>query len=547
MKKLLSTVLVALFSVAACTLPVSAHTAHVNDGETPQFNGATSANAFGDLLDWNGVVFGNAEEIIDLEGTLAVGGSFSSSRGLSINHGANGSAPAVTDDVALLVNNNVNINGYGDVQGQTVVGNADGNTYRLTNITPDATTNGSYTVANTADYFANAQSTANAAKAAVNALPANGTYEAAYGTYTFAGNADANTVVYNVADSAFNRYLFDFTIADGQTIIVNFTSADKISFTNGGFSINGNTDPAYLRGFNRNIILNIANAGEIEMASSELYGILLAPNAVLTGSNASVCGTSILNGLTGLNGFELHVGSNNSFIPAVPASTPEDDPAPAEETGEKVTIRVDVPKKMAVAFEDGSVCYGGEMKEFIVGKEYLFQMCAVNWENGIYDGQNNGIAGTVVYRMIVMHQDAFNELAKAAKEDHERYIVKGIDIIDTVDKKIIVNCDAEDTHLETDVNTFFAAYRFHFEGADYDKKTGIEKVINNPLESLSVNLPIGSTITCDAYFGDEKVASSDVFITRNSGEGIYDNELLTSVNDYTWNTGAVPVLEETAR
>ena len=110
-----------------------------------------------------------------------------------------------------------------------------------------------------------------------------------------------------------------------------------------------------------------------------------------------------------------------------------------------------------------------------------------------------------------------------------------------------MNGDAEDTHLETDVNTFFAAYRFHFEGADYDKKTGIEKVINNPLESLSVNLPIGSTITCDAYFGDDKVASSDVFITRNSGEGIYDNELLTSVNDYTWNTGAVPVLEETAR
>lgn len=225
---------------------------------------------------------------------------------------------------------------------------------------------------------------------------------------------------------------------------------------------------------------------------------------------------------------------------------PEEPAVPVEPVaeGEKVSIRIDAPQKMAVAFPDGTVYYGGEMKEVVVGQEYPFQMCAVNWDNGIYDGQDNGIAGTVVYRMVVEHQDKFNEIAKAAKEEPGRYIVKGIDVIDTVEKKIIVNCDAEDTHLETDVNTFFAAYRFHFTDEDYDKKTGIEKVINTPLESLSVNLPIGSTITCDAYYGDAKVASNDVFITKNSGEGIYADEFLTSVNDYTWTVGAVPVLEE---
>lgn len=210
------------------------------------------------------------------------------------------------------------------------------------------------------------------------------------------------------------------------------------------------------------------------------------------------------------------------------------DPEEPEEEGEKVGIRIDAPLKMAVAFEDGTVYYGGEMKEVVVGKEYLFQMCSVNWDNGVYDEEGNGIRGTVVYRMEVVHQNDFNELAAAAKEDPERYTVKGIDIIDNVEKKIIVNCDASDTHLETDVNNFFMAYRFHFAGEDYDKQTGIDQVINTPLESLSVNLPLGSTITCNAYNSYVKVGSADVFITNNSGEGIYDDELLTSVNDFTW-------------
>ena len=201
---------------------------------------------------------------------------------------------------------------------------------------------------------------------------------------------------------------------------------------------------------------------------------------------------------------------------------------------EKVQIRVDAPLKMAVAFEDGTVCYGGEMKEFVVGKEYMFQMCSVNWDNGTFDGIDNGIRGTVVYRMIAVHRDDFLERARAAKENPERYTVKGIDIIDNEAKLIIVNCDADDTHLETDVNNFFMAYRFHFEHEGYGKTTGIEKVVNTPLESLSVNLPLGSTIACDAYVGGDKIDSADVFVANNSGEGVYDDELLTSVNEYTW-------------
>ena len=219
----------------------------------------------------------------------------------------------------------------------------------------------------------------------------------------------------------------------------------------------------------------------------------------------------------------------------IKASTPDDSDTPGEPADEgKAGLRIDVPLKMAVIFEDGTVYYGGEMKEVTVGKEYAFQMCSVNWDNGVLDDNGNGIRGTVVYRMEVVHQNEFNALAKAAKEDPGRYTVKGIDIIDNTGKKIIVNIDAKDTHLETDVNNFFMAYRFHFESGDYNKQTGIDQVINTPLESLSVNLPLGSTITCNAYHNYEKVNSADIFITNNSGEGVYEDELLTSVNDYTW-------------
>ena len=203
-------------------------------------------------------------------------------------------------------------------------------------------------------------------------------------------------------------------------------------------------------------------------------------------------------------------------------------------TGDTATIRIDVARKMAVAFADGTVYYGGEMKEVVTGEEYAFQMCTVNWETGLYD-ETNGLLGTVVYRMIPVHTAQFLKTAKEARLDAERYTVKGIDVIDNTDKIIYVNVDAEDTHLETDVNNFFMAYRFTFDAEEtFDMLTGIEGVVE-PAESLSVNLPLGSTIACDAYVDGVKVATENIFITHNSGVGVYDDVYLTSVNDYVWN------------
>ena len=76
------------------------------------------------------------------------------------------------------------------------------------------------------------------------------------------------------------------------------------------------------------------------------------------------------------------------------------------------------------------------------------------------------------------------------------------------------------------------AYRFKFSKGDYNKQTGIDKVVydtgkehvntledfryNKPLESLSVNLPLGSTVSANAYKNYEKIGDADVFIEIDS-------------------------------
>lgn len=207
--------------------------------------------------------------------------------------------------------------------------------------------------------------------------------------------------------------------------------------------------------------------------------------------------------------------------------TPTSQTEPPEETGEKVAMRIATARRMAVRFEDGNFYYNNDTMDVQVGKEYKFQICSVNWENGKCDDNGNGIKGTVVYTLKVVHQKDFIELRKQALKDPDRYTVKGIDIIDNDNKTIIVNCDAENFHLETDVNNFFMAYRYHFTKGDYNKQTGIKQVVDPPLESLSVNLPLGSTIQSDAYKDFKQIDSKNVFIER--GE-----DLALSYTDYYW-------------
>lgn len=184
-------------------------------------------------------------------------------------------------------------------------------------------------------------------------------------------------------------------------------------------------------------------------------------------------------------------------------ATTDDDPQPSKNT---VKGSIVCPKKMSVRFEDGTVYYGGESIDLEIGKEYKFQMCSNDWDTDTYTDDGHGICGTVVYTVRV--SDRYDERSYDA--DTKTFVLpKG------------------DPVLRTDVNKCFMAYRYHFK-TDYNKQTGIKQVVNTPLESLSVNLPLGSTITSDAYIAYKQVGSADVFIEN-------DEDLTISYTDYRWN------------
>lgn len=190
----------------------------------------------------------------------------------------------------------------------------------------------------------------------------------------------------------------------------------------------------------------------------------------------------------------------------VSEGTAEPEPEPDPGAGEKITLGIVTPHKMSVRFEDGKIYSSGDSLELEIGKTYRFQMCSNNWETGIYDDNGNGLCGTVVYSVRV--SDRYDE--RSYDESTKTFVLpKG------------------DPVLRTDVNSCFMAYRYHFSKGDYNKQTGIQGVVDTPLESLSVNLPLGSTVRSDAYKSFKLIDTKNVFIERNE-------DLTISYTDYYW-------------
>lgn len=179
---------------------------------------------------------------------------------------------------------------------------------------------------------------------------------------------------------------------------------------------------------------------------------------------------------------------------------------PEQGTGEKISLGIVTPQKMSVRFEDGKIYHTGDTLEIEIGKTYRFQMCSNNWDTDTYDDQGNGLCGTVVYSVRVSNR--FDE--RSYDESTKTFVLpKG------------------DPVLRTDINSCFMAYRYHFVQGDYNKQTGIKNVVNTPLESLSVNLPLGSTVQSDAYQAMKQIDSKKVFIEQAE-------DLTVSYTDYYW-------------
>lgn len=201
----------------------------------------------------------------------------------------------------------------------------------------------------------------------------------------------------------------------------------------------------------------------------------------------------------------------------------------------KANLQIVTPLAMAIRLEDGSVYYSGDYVQVEVGKDYHFQMCSVDWStrddngekkihkpyetfypeetasqhvnHGIYSDEGLGLCGTVVYTFRLSEEPgtySYNEATKTFVLPEGDYV------------------------LRTDTNKCFMAYIFQFESGDYNKQTGIDNVVydtgkehvntledfryNKPLEYLSVNLPLGSTVTAKAYNNYEYIGQADVFI-----------------------------------
>lgn len=238
---------------------------------------------------------------------------------------------------------------------------------------------------------------------------------------------------------------------------------------------------------------NVYAGGNVTLQSSgEITGLVYAPN-----SDTRMLGSVKLSGqlvtrILDMNGNTRIVYGKTTGLPSDVeqelvnggGSKPDETPG-----GETVTISVVVPRRMSVRMADGAVLKNGDTFTMPKYGTVQFQMCTNNWDTDTYTDGGQGIAGTKVYSYT-----------------HEKN---------------------KDNVMRVDTNTYFMAVRFHFVKGDYEKLTGIDQVLSTPLESLSVNLPLGSTIDANAYVKGKVVQTGHVFV--QTGE---DKTL--SYTDYYW-------------
>ena len=330
-----------------------------------------------------------------------------------------------------------------------------------------------------------------------------------YGNINPGGNSASLAIVYTGSG---NAQLDNYNEVNATIFAMKASSLSlKINDFSGNVYTNGN-----LTGIDElkaNGHIYAPNSSTTLYGSAHIKGQLVTNTLVMSGNSKIEYAPNKINP----NDFFEFDEDEDTTEPEKPDPKPDPEPVnpiePDQPTGKSIKVRIVTPKKMSVRFEDGTVYYGGESINLEIGRTYHFQMCSNNWDNDKYDDNGNGICGTVVYSVKVSNSYTERSYDAATKTF---VLPKG------------------DPVLRTDVNKCFMAYRYHFEKGDYNKQTGIVNVVNTPLESLSVNLPLGSTITSDAYLGMTYTDSDDIFIENNNGQGIYDNVYLTSVNDYYW-------------
>ena len=300
------------------------------EGNSFEWMQSTDDNPLGGASNFNGFVLGDFNSGIDVEGSLAVGGSLNTGN-FSVN--LRGEA---TDDVSLLVGGNITAT-QGAVNGTTVAGTSEGNNYNLSNVTvSNVTTQGQYNVVDSSQYFQNAKEDLTARSESIASQAATGQVnDNGYGHYNLSGG-DEDVVVFELNTNEIKNFNFNVDLKDGQKAIINVTGTE-MTFDSGSMSINGNKDDKYLRENADRILFNASDATTINVSNAALYGDFLAPNASLNGSSANIAGTTVVNNYTGTQGFELHLSTTPTPSDPTPTPVPSEDPTPTPVPSENPT------------------------------------------------------------------------------------------------------------------------------------------------------------------------------------------------------------------
>lgn len=302
-------------------------------------------NPFGRAANFNAIIFGDANNIVDVKGALAVGGSFYSQRGLSLNFGWNIQSPEYTpDNVGFLVGGNVAMNGSLVVVGQVIIGGGfraargstfligkDGSSAQASQLAELYRANGqsrywspsdrgnhyiisSYDVphylpasrinVNLTTFFQDAKASIENYKECIENLPVNGIVEEDFHEWVLIGNdPDLNIFVLDRRPNGLINKGIRFDVPDTSTIIVRLQTGPNAHLQ---YGLYGSESQA-----SRTIYL-FEDATNIYMeVPADIWGSFLAPNAMLHGhrTGGHITGNLALGSfaVSPTSGFEFHL------------------------------------------------------------------------------------------------------------------------------------------------------------------------------------------------------------------------------------------------
>ncbi|MDD3172638.1 MAG: choice-of-anchor A family protein [Herbinix sp.] len=349
---------------------------------------------FGIASYFNAIIFGNADNIVDTKGAMAVGGNFVSSRGLSLAYGNDGNLTGTgysPDLVRFLVGENVAMQGPLVVIGHVVAGGnfraARGSTYmigkdgsanQIQELTALYQADGgskywslsnrgshyavsSYDIpryipasrigANVSEFFKDAKESISNFKQCITGLQPNGTVTEHYHEWILQGNDPMqNVFLIDVRPSGILNKEIRFEIPQGSLAIVIFRTGNHAHLQYGLMGDEGHVN---------NTLYVFEDAAHIHMeVPAAIWGSILAPQAMFhahqTGGNVN--GNAALGSFTvkATSGFEFHlypfIGevvclTGQTPVPMPLPSTPEQIPAPMPlpSTPEQIPVPMPLP------------------------------------------------------------------------------------------------------------------------------------------------------------------------------------------------------------